>query len=174
MSRLSPTLPSWKLKFERKGLQLHIKLVDAKQEAATRAREEAALKVLELRELEDQRAGQMQTQLRELLRRHPDARVVLKHLAVMESLLRKKGERAFIEPPVDLLRAALRQLEGLVKDELRSRLAVAVKEREAIELRGAPLRSELLDEQRLKVSEVSPSDFQKVQAGWATTQPGLS
>jgi hypothetical protein len=173
MPRLSPTLPAWKLKFERKGLHLHITLVDAKKQAAERAKEAAAEKVLALHELEDQRGGQMQTQLRELLRRHPEARVVLKHLAVLESLLRKNGERAFVEPPVDLLRAALRQLEALVKDwspkglaELRSRLSVAIAEREVHDVREAPQRSDFLDEQRLEVSEASPSDFRQAQTHW--------
>lgn len=179
MPRQSPSLASWKLKFEREGLNLHVKLVDARKEAADKAREEAALKLLALRELEDQRGGQMQTQLRALLLRHPNARTVLRHLAIFESLLRKNGERAFVEPPIVLLRSALRQLEGLVTDwsarglaELRSRLAVAIKEREAIEMSSAPLRSELLDEQRLKVSEASPSDFEQAKVAWVTTQAG--
>jgi hypothetical protein len=179
MPRSSPSLPAWRLKFERKGLQLHIHLVDAKKEAATRAEEAAAEKLLALRELQDHRAGLMQSQLRDLLLRHPDSRLVLKHLAVVERMLRKRGDRVFAEAPVDLLRAALRQLEALVKDwspkglaELRSRLSVAVIEREAQgeDRREAPLLSGLLDEQRLKVSEASESDFEQAQASWAATE----
>lgn len=167
MSHPGPSIPAWKLKFERKGLNVHVTLVDQKKLEAERAREAAAEKVIALREGKEGRGDAMSTQLADLLRRHPEARMVLKHLSLFESALRKKGERAFAEPPVELLQGALRQLEALVTDwsprglaELRSRLAVAVIERGGqIEGgRATPAPSGSPDDEP-EVSEATPTDF---------------
>jgi len=138
---LRPLLPSFASltpKLESSRQRLRAARGDTVEPMADVERDAAALELLALRELEDQRAGAMQTELRRLLLRHPDARAVLKHLAIVESSLRKNGDRAFGSLPVNLLRAALGQLERLVKDwsprgltELRARLAQVIAERGA-------------------------------------------
>lgn len=173
MSPPGSSIPAWKLKFERRGLNVHVTLVDQKKAEAERAREAAAEEVVALRERKEGRGGTMPTELADLLRRHPEARSVLKHLSLFESALRRKGERAFAEPPVELLLGALRQLEALVTDwsprglaELRSRLAVAVIERGG-QIEGgrpAPIRSNLLDDDQPEVSEATPTDFAYAEA----------
>lgn len=180
MSAASPSVPAWKLKFERKGLNVNVTVVDAKKAEAERAREAAAEKLLVLKERQEGRFGPMQAQLADLLSRHPEAPAVLKHLAVFERALRKKGETVFGEAPVELLQGALRQLEVLVTDwsarglaELRSRLAVAVIERGG-QIDGghkAALGSNRLDDDdQPEVSEATPTDFAHAEA-LCTPQP---
>jgi hypothetical protein len=117
----------------------------------------------------------MQTQLREVLLRHAASGSSLRELALFERLLRHGGERAFAEPPLELLKFALVQLESVEArmDQpdlvaLRARLTLALVEREELAHGpgGVPLRSDFMDERRLKVSEASVSDFAKAEAGW--------
>lgn len=179
MSRPGLSMPDWKLKFERKGLNVHVTVVDQNKLDAERAREAAAEALLARKEREEGRGGAMPTQLAELLQRHPEARAVLKHLAVFERALRKKGDLVFAEAPLELLQGALRQLETLVLDwsprglaELRSRLAVAIIERDGhVDGGREPAgRADLLDQDQLEVSEATPTDFAHAEA-LCTPQP---
>lgn len=93
----------------------------------------------------------IQAALARLLDELPENRVALRHLAFIEHALGKKGLRALHKVPVDVLKRALDQFEGLVvnwSDEglaaLRSKMAVALIEREQVtETRQAPT-SEIL------------------------------
>ena len=81
----------------------------------------------------------MQQQLAELLDDLPETRETLRHLVFVEQALARKGLRALNRLPVDVLKRALEQLEGLVVNwspvglaTLRSRIAVALIEREDV------------------------------------------
>jgi hypothetical protein len=76
-------------------------------------------------------------QLQELLDEVPDTRTALRHLVFVEQALQKKGLRALHKLPLDVLKRALEQLEGLVTNwspvglaNLRSKVAVAIIDRE--------------------------------------------
>lgn len=76
-------------------------------------------------------------QLQELLDEVPDTRAALRHLVFVEQALQKKGLRALHKLPLDVLKRALEQLEGLVTNwspvglaNLRSKVAVAIIDRE--------------------------------------------
>jgi hypothetical protein len=80
----------------------------------------------------------MQQQLAELLDELPETRSRLRHLVFVEKALERKGLSALQKLPVGMLRKALDQLEGMVMNwsptglaALRSRIAVAVMERES-------------------------------------------
>jgi hypothetical protein len=79
----------------------------------------------------------MQQQLTELLNELPETRSTLRHLVVVERAMERKGLRALESLPVELLRRALDQLEGMVMNwsptglaALRSRIAVLIIERD--------------------------------------------
>jgi hypothetical protein len=79
----------------------------------------------------------MLAQLRDLLDQLPETRQTMRHLVFVEQALAKKGLRALHKLPLDVLRRALEQLEGLVTNwspvglaTLRSKMAVAVIDRE--------------------------------------------
>jgi hypothetical protein len=76
-------------------------------------------------------------QVQELLDEVPDTRAALRHLVFVEQALQKKGLRALHKLPLDVLKRALEQLEGLVTNwspvglaNLRSKIAVAIIDRE--------------------------------------------
>ena len=78
-------------------------------------------------------------QLTALLDEVPGTRLAMRHLVFVEKALQKKGFRALQKLPSELLERALEQLETLVTNwspvglaSLRSRMAVAVMEREHI------------------------------------------
>ncbi|MDE2276636.1 MAG: hypothetical protein KGK09_10095, partial [Burkholderiales bacterium] len=78
-------------------------------------------------------------QLTALLDEVPGTRLAMRHLVFVEKALQKKGFRALGKLPSELLERALEQLETLVTNwspvglaSLRSRMAVAVMEREHI------------------------------------------
>ena len=82
--------------------------------------------------------GLMLQQLAHVLDEDPDIRPALRHLAYIEYALAQKGVRALYKVPLDVLNRAHEQLEGLVTNweprglaSLRSKMAVAVMEREA-------------------------------------------
>ena len=75
-------------------------------------------------------------ELAQCLDADPDIRPELRHLAYVETLLRQQGLAALEALPVDVLRRALEQFEGLVSNwapkglaTLRSMMAVAVRQR---------------------------------------------
>lgn len=81
--------------------------------------------------------AQMRAELAALLNELPETRQTMRHLVFVEQALAKKGVRALHKIPLDVLRRALEQLEGLVLNwspaglaNLRSKMAVAVLDRE--------------------------------------------
>ena len=81
--------------------------------------------------------GKMSVALTALLDELPENRTALRHLAFIEHALDKKGARALYKVPLDVLKRALEQFEGVVtnwSDEglacLRSKMAVAIIDRE--------------------------------------------
>lgn len=82
----------------------------------------------------------MREQLGALLSELPETRRALRALVVLEQLLAKKGMRALRKMPLDVLKRALEQFEGLVTNwspvglaNLRSKMAVAIIEREQMD-----------------------------------------
>jgi hypothetical protein len=76
-------------------------------------------------------------QLADVLGEVPETRETLRHLVFVEHALTKKGLKALKKMPLDVLRRALEQLEGLVTNwspeglaNLRSKMAVTVIDRE--------------------------------------------
>ncbi len=89
---------------------------------------------------EQQELELMRTQLAQLLGELPTTRDTMKHLVLVEQALAKKGLRALHKVPLDVLRRAHVQLEGLVTNwtpvglaSLRSRMAVAIIDREHLD-----------------------------------------
>lgn len=92
--------------------------------------EEAAAK-------ERQEVDLMRNQLETLLDERPETRNTMRHLAFVDQALGKKGLRALDKLPLELMRHALDQLEGLVTNwspvglaSLRAKMAVAIIKRE--------------------------------------------
>lgn len=123
----------------------------------------------------------MRTELRMLLKRHPQARSLARHLAYFERALHKSGARAYDEVPVDVLRKALIQIEFLVTNwsavglaELRSRLAISISDRE--HERQGP--ESVQDLRHLKgghavsVQDATVSQFMEMAQSWAQPAPG--
>ena len=93
--------------------------------------EEAAAK-------DKQELALMRSQLAAVLDELPETRHAMRHLAFVDQALGKKGLRALDKLPLDLMRHALDQFEGLVTNwspvglaSLRSKMAVAIIRREA-------------------------------------------
>lgn len=112
----------------------------------------------------------MQGQLASLLGQHPRARGTLPHLALVERVLRARGEAAVVALPDAVLERALEQLEALTDDgshagltELRRRLARAVRPPLA-ERAHDDLLSTFGTPDKLQVSEVGLSVFEEVEA----------
>jgi hypothetical protein len=110
--------------------------------------------------------------LRRLLDRHPDSRRLLRHLAYVERALARQGTQALVQVPVDVLATALTQLEGIVSNwsdsdlaELRSRMAVAIKQRsdDALIEPGRAQRSDFATASRILVGDVAHSVFEELQ-----------
>ena len=87
----------------------------------------------------------MRSQLSAVLDERPDTRHTMRHLAFVEQALGKKGLRALDKLPLDLMRHALDQFEGLVTNwspeglaGLRAKMAVAVIRREAMDSDAGP------------------------------------
>ena len=110
---------------------------------------------------------------------------VMRHLDLLERTLRTRGYEAVEALPVRMVAQALSQLERLVWDwtpeglaELRSRLSILVKARQAEEQRavaampptdvmparhGAPAQ--------LEVTEVDHAEFEEMERSWAGQMP---
>ena len=87
----------------------------------------------------------MRSQLAAVLDELPDTRSTLRHLAFVDQALGKKGLRALDKLPLDLMRHALDQFEGLVINwspaglaSLRSKMAVATIRRESMDPDAEP------------------------------------
>lgn len=87
----------------------------------------------------------MRAQLSALLDELPETRITMRHLAFVEQALGKKGLRALDKLPLELMRHALDQLEGLVTNWtpvglacLRAKMAVAIITRETMDPDAGP------------------------------------
>jgi len=95
--------------------------------------EEAAIK-------EKQEVELMRSQLAAVLDEQPETRNTMRHLAFVDQALGKKGLRALDKLPLELMRHALDQFEGLVTNwspvglaGLRAKMAVAIIRRESMD-----------------------------------------
>lgn len=118
--------------------------------------------------------------LQRLLDKHPLARRAMRHLACFEHLLGSQGVVALNDMPVDVLAQALEQFDAVVTDwsdwhlaELRSRMAVALKERSADAFLGGPGEglSNFTNASRLMVDDVSHSVFMELERQYKDLVP---
>ena len=153
------------LQLERRNGQLHIVL----DSTSSRSSEQPARRKPALSEIDEK----MYRALKAVLKERPEAREVLKHLFAFGSALRQRGSKALHEVPLELLRRAHSQLEGLVYDwsseglaTLRSKMAVAIIERDRTESSGygPAFASEFNVPGKLEVQEVSVSVFRELAA----------
>lgn len=150
------------LKLERRDGQIHVVLGEKPPEAPPPPSSGEALR-------------QGHAELRALLRRHPEARHLMRHLGFVEQQIGRFGSRALKrEIPVPVLAKALQQLDLLVRDEpsaglsdLRARIAAAMNARPA----------EVLDAETetrpgsLEVTEASHSLFDEMERSWTGQVP---
>lgn len=124
---------------------------------------------------------QMRRELFTLLERHPQSRQTMRHLDVVERVLRRQGFDAVQALPVKVIARALDEMESLVWDwsqaglaEIRSRLAVTVKAR-----RNEPAVVEAKVQERYTtappieadVTEVSHDVFEEMERSWTGRMP---
>jgi hypothetical protein len=128
------------LKREPEGLHIVLEAREPERKLSKRdAQAEAA------RKREKQELALVVDQLGALLAEYPEARSTLRHLVFVEGSVRKKGLKILHKLPLDVLQRALEQLEGLVTNwspeglaNLRSKMAVAILDREHTEVAGQP------------------------------------
>lgn len=135
------------------------------------------------REEERQRVRRMRRDLYGLMQQHPGSRQLMRHLALVERTLRRKGYDAVEALSIGVIAKALGQLEKLVWDwstpglaELRSRLAVMVKSRQfeaeenptntAVPELGIATQHDVLD-----VTEVEQAAFAEMERSWVGRMP---
>jgi hypothetical protein len=149
------------VRLERDGKNLHIR-VAPKPEVGPRAQLEQSIV----------QAAPLRTALKDLLDSHRLARRVMRHLGYFERALATEGLMATSQVPVDVLAAALRQLDSIVDNwsnqrlaELRSKMAVAVVDRSADPFFGRPGEqlSNFATASRLEVADVSHSMFMELE-----------
>lgn len=151
------------LKIERRDGQIHVVLGDKAAEPPPPPSAGEALR-------------QGHEALRGLLRRHSEARHLMRHLGYVEQMIGRFGSRALKrEVPVPVLVKALEQLDLLARDEpsapiadLRARIAAAV------DIRGvAPARDEDTETRpgSLEVTEASHSLFDEMERSWTGQIP---
>ncbi len=125
---------------------------------------------------------QLRRDLYSLLERHPASRQTMRHLDVIERTLRHIGIDAVEALPVKVLAKGLDELEALVWDwspvglaELRSRLAVTVKQRRHEADAPTPLQLERPDSSApridAEVNEVSHELFEEMERSWTGQMP---
>jgi hypothetical protein len=145
---------------------------------------------LRAREKDEQRrrVRRMRRDLYELMQHHQGARLLMAHLDLVERTLRQEGLGAVEKLPVRVIAKALSQLERLVWDwspaglaELRSRMAILVKQRRA-EVAVAPsanATASAMEEIDFEVSapqvdhitEVDHAMFEEMERSWAGQLP---
>ena len=132
----------------------------------------------------------MRRDLHALLSQHPSSRQLMRHLATVERTLRTEGLAGFEAMPVRVVATALSELERLVWDwsptglaELRSRMAVIVKNRPRVEaskeeapavMAASPAGSEsdfFSASPPADVSEVDHTEFEEMERSWAGFVP---
>lgn len=112
--------------------------------------------------------------LRGLLRRHPEARHLMRHLGYVEQMINRFGSRALKrEVPVPVLAKALEQLDLLARGEpsapiadLRARIAAAVENRRAAQDKDSETHPASLE-----VTEASHSLFDEMERSWTGQIP---
>lgn len=175
----TPRKPSWlrgllsgELRLRRRGLAFSLVEVPPVEDA------EPLKPVLAVRAVAGVDAAaldQMRLALQQLLGRHPQARAIVRHLAFFDRSFRRDGLLAFDTVPLDVLRTALEQFEMLVTNwadrglaELRSRMALAVADRDRLELGpgGVPVLSVFVGDNRVMVEDASESMFMAAQNQW--------
>lgn len=151
------------IKVERRGAELHVVLGEKPppKAASTTGSGEALRRGHE--------------ELRALLRRHPEARHLMRHLGFIEQTLARSGSRALkLDVPVPVLRKGLGQLDLLIRDEpsdaltyLRSRIESSIRARERVgQDDDEPSR---LD--GMQVTEASQSLFDEMERSWTGHVP---
>ncbi len=154
------------VKMELRGAQVHVVLGEKAERAAPASTGPSAGESL--------RRGH--EELRALLRRHPETRQLMRHLAYTEAEIGRFGSRAIKrEIPVPVLVKALEQFDRLVEGApteglsyLRARLA------EAVETRGRAIQVDEDTETRpgsLEVMEASHSLFDEMERSWTGQIP---
>ncbi len=154
------------VKLELRGVQVHVVLGEKAERQAQASVGSSAGEAL--------RRGH--DELRGLLRRHPETRQLMRHLAYVEREIGRFGARALrreVPPPV--LRKALEQLDLLVEGApseglayLRARMA------EAVASRGRVAELDTETETRpgsLEVREASHSLFDEMERSWTGRMP---
>ena len=151
-----------RLRFERRGLHIHVLLERASlpdvDSVAPAASGGEALR-------------QAHVALRGLLDRHPHARRTLKHLVYVEEMIARSGSRALKKIPAPVLRKAREQLELLTRESPHAALAT-LHERLVAALRargddgGANTRP-----QDLQVLETTHSVFDEEERRWTDQMP---
>ncbi|MDR7297434.1 hypothetical protein J2X16_002783 [Pelomonas aquatica] len=111
-------------------------------------------------------AAPLRRALKQFLDLHPMTRKMLRHLGYLERALGTQGVKAFAEVPVEVLEVSLEQLESIVTNwsdrdlaELRSKLAVAVKDRLQDQFGTDGQRSDFATASRLMVGDIPHSEF---------------
>ena len=162
-----------RLRFQRKGVNIHLLLEDPAEHIADLKRQAVAIDTSE--------AAVLRTALKRVLDRHASSRSVLPHLRVLEKALGKYGLNAMEELPPEVMQKALSQLETLVSDwseaglaGLRARLTAALVKhgRAKMTHRGAERLSDFQDSNRLQVNESSVTTFMEVNAQWERSLTG--
>jgi len=125
---------------------------------------------------------QMRRDLYTLLERHPASRQTMRHLDLIERTLRHLDIDAVEALPVKVLAKGLDELEALVWDwspeglaEVRSRLAVAVKQRRHEANAPTPSQMERYDSTapriEAEVNEVSHELYEEMERSWSGQMP---
>jgi hypothetical protein len=154
------------VKLEMRGAQVHLTLGERVRRDAGASTQSSAGAAL--------RRGH--EELQALLRRHPETRHLMRHLAFVEQSVGRFGSRALRrEVPVPVLRKAVEQLDLLTQGkpgetlaELRARMVGAIASR------GEAPPADADTETRpgsLEVTEASPSQFDEVERSWTGTLP---
>ncbi|MBC7957540.1 MAG: hypothetical protein H7Y33_16935 [Cytophagales bacterium] len=163
-----------RLRFQRKGLNIHMLLEDPAEHIAEIKRESAVADTSE--------AAMMSKALKVVLDRHASSRKVLAHLGLLERSLSRHGLKALEKLPPEVMQRAMSQLETLVSDwsqaglaALRARVTAALIKQRRAGKRRLPKAAEHLsvfqDSKRLEVNEASLSTFTKVNALWGHNLP---
>jgi hypothetical protein len=150
-------LLSFDVSLKREGMALHI--VIARKRRAPPAPPPVPKAIAD--------AEPLRQRLKQLLDLHPMTRRMMRHLGYFEGMLATQGLTALAELPLEVLSAALEQLDTLVTNwsdrelaDLRSRMAVALKERSQEGFFGpGDDRSNFMSPSRLLVDDVSHSQF---------------
>lgn len=172
------------LRSARKLLQRPIRLDEG---TITLGASHAALQERTRRETR-RRVRHMKRDLHELLGQHPSSRKLMRHLAAVERALGSEGLEAFEALPVRVIAKALNDMESVVTNwsptglaELRSRMAVIVKNRPHVDDAPAPagLAQPLESAEILPfgptlsadVTEVDHAEFEEMERSWVGFMP---